>query len=238
MQEATHSGMHEKTSMDTTKAEALIMSHWRSLPESMRGLDTRRRTRPAADPRLEDEEDDREGRPWVTNGRLLLRSFLTAFAGPDKVDRATTTGGEQQLQQREREQWKRVKDLLFWWLFLSEGPHACLAFLDDHRGGQGSARDAQPMLLEKEALFNTLGPALLWSEPFAEPNNCITASSEEAELSSWAFTQQNVTRVFARVRARVLQAADNELVATVLIESLGHIYHSEYSSPTTKAPLD
>jgi hypothetical protein len=112
-----------------------------------------------------------------------------------------------------------------------------LAFLNDHHGSQGSTRDTQQILLEKEVLFNTLGPALLWSELFVEPNNCNTASSKEVELSSWAFTWHSVTSVFAHVHAQVLQATDNELVATVLIKSLGHVYHSEYSSPTTKAPL-
>lgn len=209
---------------ETAKAEATIMSHWRSLPESMRGLDTRRKTREAPDPRLEDDQehdDNDEGKPWVANGNLLLRSYLVALAGPDKADWSAT--GEQHLQ-RERELWKPVKDLLFRWLFLSDGPHACLTFLDDQPGGvvpgEGGTRDAQLLLWEKEALFNGLGPALLWSEPFVEERN----NRDEEDEFSWAITTHEVPTVFARVCTRVLQAGDNEPVATALVESLGHIY--------------
>ncbi len=203
------------------------MSHWRSLPESMRVLNTRRKTREAPDPRLDDDQEHDEGKPWVANGNLLLRSYMVALAGPDQADWSAT--GEQHLK-RERELWKPVKDLLFRWLFLSDGPRACLTFLDDqHHGGESGSRDAQQqvLLLEKEALFNGLGPALLWNEPFVEERN----NHNEEDEFSWAIPRHDVPTVFARVCTRVLQAADNEPVAPALVESLGHIYHGIPPSP-------
>jgi hypothetical protein len=120
------------------------------------------------------------------------------------------------------------------WMFIADGPHACLSFLDhltcpgyddydDEAWGVGS--DSSKMDRDKEALFYEAGPELVsfllkQSRGGAVSRRVLALHDGPVRLRPPDWERQR--RLWARL-SRACRA-DNERVASVLIQYLGYVY--------------
>lgn len=192
--------------VSAAEVEAKLVAHWRALPQSLA------------------QEDD-----GGTTNKLLL-SFLSALrsALPAATSTETPGGGgcgegggtsttswlvsTASEASGSHEVWVEGVQVLFWWVFVSDGPHACLSFLDASRGQ--SEEDGGGLEQDKAALFCRLGPALLWGNPYAP---------EWAVILPVDAVPQVLTMLCSRLQQASSAAVANVPATSVLLVCLSHI---------------
>jgi hypothetical protein len=184
----------------TAALEAVVVAHWRDLPSSLV------REEAAA----EEEEADQGSNTVLLSFLFALRSagLLACPGGSGEapelsswLTRSTDSGLQEEV-------WVEGVRLLFGWVFLSDGPHACLSFLTD---AKQAAEDvgAKALAQDKARLFRRLGPALLWGNTF------------DPEWETIVSVDATVATLCARLRQASVAA--DEPTTSVLIRCLCHV---------------
>jgi hypothetical protein len=196
--------------VSAAEVEAKLVAHWRALPQSL-------------------AQEDNGG----STNKLLL-SFLSALRSILPVATSTETPGggygegggtitTSWLVSSEasgsHEVWVEGVRVLFWWVFVADGPHACLSFFDTSRGQ--SEEDGGGLEQDKAALFGRLGPALLWGN---------TCAPEWAAISPVDAVPQALTMLCSRLRQASNAAAANMTATSVLLKCLSRIGRTSTTS--------
>ena len=144
--------------------------------------------------------------------RALQSGTKAAAANPTLTQflRGTTTSrGEKTSSEQDREEWTKQVLELREWLFIADGPHACLAFLDHHAQARQADADA-----EKAAIFGALAEEL------------VSALSSVSRKVIGAGSVLHHASVGPRLWDRVRQVChvDHELVASRLFQFMAYVY--------------
>jgi hypothetical protein len=154
-----------------------------------------------------------------SHGKHNVLLFAVLSAVPRAPPSAAPAGS---ATQDEHSDWAEAVRVLFWWVFVCDGPHACLSFLDNtphedpsnssphnDKLQRGDDEGALELEVEKKELFVRLGPALLWGDPQAREWDTIIPPTTAGET-------------FRRLLARLRQAcqAGEERACTVVLKCL------------------
>ncbi len=133
---------------------------------------------------------------------------LSQFLG---LGTTTTPSGEKTSSEQDREEWTKQVLELREWLFIAEGPHACLAFLDHHAQARQADADADA---EKAAIFGALAEELV---------SALSSVSREVIGAGSVLHHASVgPRLWTRVRQ--VCHVDDELVASRLFQFMAYVY--------------
>jgi hypothetical protein len=121
----------------------------------------------------------------------------------------TTSTGEKTSSEQDREEWAKQVLELREWLFIADGPHACLAFLDHQAQARQADADA-----EKAAIFGALAEELV---------SALSSVSREVIGAGSVLHHASVgPRLWDRVRQ--VCHVDDELVASRLFQFMAYVY--------------